>query len=819
MTQYNTVKSEPVLEYKPICEYKTSEVKVPEFKPTCEFKTSEFNSSGFTSTEFQEGSKAAEKPTCTITEEDTSPDGEMARSIVKVEARFENKQTGHSIWKVGRGLLVSPHVVVAESEIVYDAEYQLGAATQIKCCIGNRGRNVSETQPRYGKSVRFSAEWIEGHNRRSRDIPFIKVATPSVVSSSQQTASEEKPTVSAVTHCCNCSGHADPVPAVVAEPVVEPVVEAVLEAEPEPEVIQPEIPVTVCVKPVQEPMLKPILKPELEIPAPATQPDCEFVQIEAEAPVAKVDNTPDTSIVEEAEITDHVNEALKSVSQLDNKTFDIESSLIDDVSQFVSVATSALVSYVVGAETISNGAATELPSVPERALLAEASPQAVLAIKQSDELDEIIASMKTNWTANAPQIDQLSELLEPYLPEAAKYVVENHQQNYTAQVAVKPLQRRSLEIRDFESNASTQAFVKGLFEPSLPLAGREAIFSSLGPVLCTAVSNAQQIVNQAGKMTIGLLKHQYTMPRARKTTYLNSTTPNKPRRIKPRTFHFKKHQPGGSVPYPEETAPAFDLESVSKALSQGWDPNTSWIEDELVFAPPGSGCVMPTSTDPWSHFNTPLHRDLFQKQFDVAQLLLDHGAGIELLNASGRTVLHGAIDQGTNTHNRGWTETTEWIVGHGANLDKKTEDRTVVVAKQSHTGKSRDYHRSGGISPSRMAITLRDLTKVQHLAKAGADVNLPLDEEECWYPIDVAFLRRQMDMVEVLENAGASFSKEIENSDNDLEESRTLLSFCLSGEGSIFHSAERSNSIPPSTCQAAFRSYPTKIQLGRHFLS
>jgi len=313
----------------------------------------------------------------------------------------------------------------------------------------------------------------------------------------------EKPNVSAVSHCCNCSGHTDPVPAVVAEPVVEPVVEAVLETEPAPEFIQPEIPVTVCVEPVQKPILEPILEPELEIPAPATQSDCEFVQIEAEAPVAEVDNTPDTSIVEEAEITDPFYEALKSVSKLDNKTFDIESSLIDDGGQFFSVATSALVSYVVGAEAISSGAATELLGVPERALLAEASLQAVLAIKQSDELDEIIARMRTNWTANVPQIDQLSELLAPYLSEAAKYIVENHQQNHTAQAAVKPLQRRSLGIRDFDSNVSTQAFVKGLFEPSLPLAGREAIFSSLGPVLRTAVTNAQQIVDQAGKMTIG----------------------------------------------------------------------------------------------------------------------------------------------------------------------------------------------------------------------------------------------------------------------------------------------------------------------------
>lgn len=77
-TQYHTVESEPALEVKPICGYKNSEVKLPELKPSCEFKTTEFNSSGFTSTEFQQASEATEKPVPTTVEDD-SPDGEMTR--------------------------------------------------------------------------------------------------------------------------------------------------------------------------------------------------------------------------------------------------------------------------------------------------------------------------------------------------------------------------------------------------------------------------------------------------------------------------------------------------------------------------------------------------------------------------------------------------------------------------------------------------------------------------------------------------------------------------------------------------------------------
>ncbi|RGP62657.1 het-domain-containing protein [Fusarium sporotrichioides] len=310
---------------------------------------------------------------------------------------------------------------------------------------------------------------------------------------------------------------------------------------------------------------------------------------------------------------------------------------------------------------------------------------------------------------------------------------------------------------------------------------------------------------------------------SRKKTHSHSTTPAKRQRRSTKSstgqFKFKKRQPGGSVPYPNEEAPAFNLESVPLALSQGWDTNTSWTEDELVFPPPGSGCVPPPSIDPWSHFNTPLHRALFQRQFDVAQLLLDHGADIDQLNASGRTVLHEAIDQGINTFNKGWTKRAAWIVEHGANLDKKTEERTVVVAKESYRGKPHEYNRSGGISPLRMATILGDVAKVQRLAAAGANVNLPLDEDGCWFPLDVAFLRRQLDLVEVFEHAGASLSTEMENSTSGtddisksdtggqyLEESRNLLLFCLFTKGLLLYPTEHGNSIPPPSCQAVFRS-------------
>lgn len=97
---------------------------------------------------------------------------------MKIESRFENEQTGHAIWKIGTGWLIRPDLLVTGGDVVYDAEYQLGATTQVKCYFGYHGQNSTEKiQPRYGKQVFTSSEW-DGSDKRSRDIAFIRVADP-----------------------------------------------------------------------------------------------------------------------------------------------------------------------------------------------------------------------------------------------------------------------------------------------------------------------------------------------------------------------------------------------------------------------------------------------------------------------------------------------------------------------------------------------------------------------------------------------------------------------------------------------------------------
>ncbi|KAH6886854.1 hypothetical protein B0T10DRAFT_442993 [Thelonectria olida] len=105
-------------------------------------------------------------------------EGGKYRSIVKIQARFENKATGRPVWMMGTGWLIRPDLLVTAGHVVYDWGHRYGAATQIRCYIGYNGRasvKTPQVQARYGINVVTTAEWIEAANNRMRDVAFIQV--------------------------------------------------------------------------------------------------------------------------------------------------------------------------------------------------------------------------------------------------------------------------------------------------------------------------------------------------------------------------------------------------------------------------------------------------------------------------------------------------------------------------------------------------------------------------------------------------------------------------------------------------------------------
>lgn len=462
-----------------------------------------FTSSGFTSAGFQKlSSSFTDKDGLSSVDSTLLQDAGMIRSIVKIESRFENTQTGHSIWKIGTGWLIRPDLIVTGGDVVYDAEYQLGAATQVKCFIGYHASSTSEIQPRYGQRVVTSSEWIDGSEKRSRDIAFIQVAEafaikgctckaleqvslpePEVV---PKAPAQEEPVVPESKENATTTTEYYPSSSGVC---VETAVPHVEQPKPQPEILQPEI---------SQPEV-PQPGPELKIPSlpvHSKTDDDGFVNVtsvEANNPTSPVADTT----------TDPFYETLKTVAQIDSKTLDIESPLVDEIGQFLSVSAGSLLRYVVGAEPISTGEKTRLPGVSERALLSEASLQAVLAIEESSELDEILEHMKRIWSANAPEVDQAATLIVPYLKERAQHIAEYHLEDANEQtVGSKKLKRKPLAIRLSTGSEGSKDFAKGLFSPTIPLAGREQVFSSLGPVLRDAILAVETLVSEAGKAAI-----------------------------------------------------------------------------------------------------------------------------------------------------------------------------------------------------------------------------------------------------------------------------------------------------------------------------
>lgn len=250
------------------------------------------------------------------------------------------------------------------------------------------------------------------------------------------------------------------------------------------------------VTPVEQPQIQEEPKPEETtevVPSGNTETDFEIIE----------ENTPTTSEEDASNDTDIFYEVLKTVASLES--LDSTSPLLESASNSVSITAGALVSYIVGAETISSGAATKISGASERALLAEASLEAVLAIEESPELDEILEHMRKNWTENAPKVDEVAGLLASYLKEAARDIATYRETDNNEVGQSTKRKRRALAIRHFpgtNANDTGKDFIKGLFGPTLPLAGREDGFSSLGPVLRSAISAVEQLVSQAGKTAV-----------------------------------------------------------------------------------------------------------------------------------------------------------------------------------------------------------------------------------------------------------------------------------------------------------------------------
>ncbi|KAL8378022.1 hypothetical protein RB595_008626 [Gaeumannomyces hyphopodioides] len=113
-------------------------------------------------------------------------DGGRYRSVVKIQARFG------SHWMMATGWLIKPNLLVTAGHVVFDWTQDLGQVQEVRCYIGYHGRGSVPTtsdsssgtppavQCRWGAKVVTTLQWVTNNNDRTRakDFALIELAKP-----------------------------------------------------------------------------------------------------------------------------------------------------------------------------------------------------------------------------------------------------------------------------------------------------------------------------------------------------------------------------------------------------------------------------------------------------------------------------------------------------------------------------------------------------------------------------------------------------------------------------------------------------------------
>ncbi|RSL41426.1 hypothetical protein CEP54_015825 [Fusarium duplospermum] len=164
-----------------------------------------------------------------------------------------------------------------------------------------------------------------------------------------------------------------------------------------------------------------------------------------------------------------------------------------------------------------------------------------------------------------------------------------------------------------------------------------------------------------------------------------------------------------------------ELLALKDALSKGFDPNTIWLEEDVleIFEVRDDERASNDRMD-WKCWNTPLHRSLRSFDFESARLLVQHGADVNLLNSNGTTPLQEAIERQNE-------KAVKFLVEHGADLGKDE---------------------AGDKAPWHMALASGNMNIFRLLVESGADLSTASHFE--WSIVDLAILAQDQMALDIL---------------------------------------------------------------------
>ncbi|KAI1749459.1 trypsin-like serine protease [Xylaria castorea] len=141
----------------------------------------------------------------------------------------------------------------------------------------------------------------------------------------------------------------------------------------------------------------------------------------------------------------------------------------------------------------------------ERAVLAEASLQAILKMENNAVTNKIINSMERTYTNLAPNVKTISRKLAPALLSSVPKINVKKSSWQQEEGLSRRQAPRPLNGNWTESSFGSNDFVTGMMQPTRPLEGEEAFFDGFGNMLQTAFQFGKPLLREGAKAGLSLL--------------------------------------------------------------------------------------------------------------------------------------------------------------------------------------------------------------------------------------------------------------------------------------------------------------------------
>ncbi|PNP83869.1 hypothetical protein FNYG_02557 [Fusarium nygamai] len=191
-------------------------------------------------------------------------------------------------------------------------------------------------------------------------------------------------------------------------------------------------------------------------------------------------------------------DTLKTIANVGRKGFPFASAFLGPIGGPLSAVVGTLLGSLTestlsqSTESIANGPA-------ERAVLAEAALQAVLASDHDEHVMEVINNMGQIWKGGAPKAQILAPAITPILSQCSVELSGQVAPETEDARGPRFRDRRRLEADITESAAMNDgaAFIQGILGPTRQLEGGKDVSEWLGPVLITAVSESKPLTSKS----------------------------------------------------------------------------------------------------------------------------------------------------------------------------------------------------------------------------------------------------------------------------------------------------------------------------------